>query len=320
MSTVQNLPQRPLISFVITYYNIGADLLRECIGSILSLSLAKEEREIIVVDDGSHLNPLAELGELLNQIVYIRQSNQGLSLARNMGLCCATGHFIQFVDGDDYLIKPPYEHCLDIARYQKADIILFHQTQKKHPEVPLDFEGPVSGATYMHQNNLRASACGYLFRRDILGSLRFSQGILHEDEEFTPQLMLRAEHVWSTMAKAYFYRKREGSIMETHDESHIDKRLTDMVDIILHLKRLADSSPEIDRVALNRRIAQLSADYLYNTIKLTHSRQRLEEAIDTLRQHGLYPLPEKRYTARYATFRWLISHSAGRKMLLAAIR
>ncbi len=320
MPTPQTLPSQPLISFIVTTYNIEVDLLRECFDSILSLSLAKEEREIIVVDDGSDEAPLNELLELRDEIIYIRQANQGLSVARNMGLRCATGRFVQFVDGDDYIIRAPYEHCLDIARYQETDIVLFYETQKSHPEVPWMFDGPVSGVAYMHQNNLRASACGYIFRRAILGSLRFSPGILHEDEEFTPQLMLRAEHVYSTKSEAYFYRKRHDSIMESHDKRHTAKRLTDMMGIILHLKEVAETAPEIDRVALNRRIAQLSSDYLYNTIKLTHSRHQLSEAIEQLRQHGLYPLPDKRYTKRYTTFRWLVSNALGRQLLLSTVR
>ena len=45
--------QQPLVSFILTYYNLPVQMLCECIDSILALSLTPEEREIIVVDDGS---------------------------------------------------------------------------------------------------------------------------------------------------------------------------------------------------------------------------------------------------------------------------
>ena len=61
-------------------------------------------------------------------------------------------------------------------------------------------------------NNIHGTACGYIFRRAILGNLRFSADIYHEDEEFTPLLLLRAEEVYPTHAKAYYYNKREQSI------------------------------------------------------------------------------------------------------------
>ena len=35
------------ISFIIPYYNVPTDMLRECIESILALSLQADEREII---------------------------------------------------------------------------------------------------------------------------------------------------------------------------------------------------------------------------------------------------------------------------------
>ena len=50
--------QRPLVSFILTYYNQPVQMLCECINSILALSLNEDEREIIVVDDGSEVSPV----------------------------------------------------------------------------------------------------------------------------------------------------------------------------------------------------------------------------------------------------------------------
>jgi glycosyltransferase involved in cell wall biosynthesis len=320
MPASQNIPSTPLISFIVTTYNLPGDMLRECLDSIICLSLTKDEREIIVVDDGSDITPLNELHDIQDEIIYLRQRNNGQSAARNKGLQCATGKYIQFVDGDDYLLQAPYEHCLDIVRYQNPDMVLFHETRKKTPDVPFMFDGPMTGAVYMHQNNLRSSVCGYIFRRSILGSLRFPEGRIHEDEEFTPLLVLCAENVYSTQAKAYFYRKRENSTMTKQDKRHTVKRLNDTISVILRLKRMEDRLPNMERQALNRRVAQLSMDYLYNTIKLTHSNKHLKEAMETLRQHGLYPLPDKKYTKKYSVFRKLIDNSFGRQILLAGIK
>jgi glycosyltransferase involved in cell wall biosynthesis len=320
MATMQNKNEQPLVSFIVTTYNLPTKLLRECLQSILALSLSKDEREIIVIDDGSEMSPLNDLVELQDDIVYIRQRNMGLPAARNMGLICAQGKFIQFVDGDDYLIQMPYEHCLDIARYQEADIILFHETKQAEPEVPFEYDGPMTGAAYMHQYNLRASACGYLFNSQILRSLRFTPGLLHEDEEFTPQLFLRAEHVFYTKSKAYYYRQRSGSITNDGNMRHNAKRLNDTEQIILRLLQIAQQAPEMERVALNRRIAQLTMDYLYNIIQLTHSARHLNEAIDRLSKRGLFPLPDKNYTKKYTAFRKMVNTRVGRRILLLAIR
>ena len=71
----------PLISFIISDYDLPIDMLRECIESILALSLDPSEREIIVVDDGSKNIFANELSKYERDIIYIRQSHQGLSSA-----------------------------------------------------------------------------------------------------------------------------------------------------------------------------------------------------------------------------------------------
>ena len=51
------------ISFIITTYNLPVELLLECLNSILQLTLRPEEREVIIIDDGSDLSPLEDLLE-----------------------------------------------------------------------------------------------------------------------------------------------------------------------------------------------------------------------------------------------------------------
>ncbi|MBR0489432.1 MAG: glycosyltransferase [Prevotella sp.] len=323
MSTQQTHTQdkmnKPLISFIITYYNLPLDYLKKCIDSILALSLSSEEREIILVDDGSDTSPINELKAYCDQIIYLRQTNQGLSVARNTGISIAKGDFIQFVDGDDYLNRSAYEHCLDIVRFNDVDVVLFqssHRVGNNQQTVFNDSPKPMTGTEYMRNNNLRVAAWGYLFCRTLLMSLRFTPDTLHEDEEFTPQLFLRAEKIIETSAVAYFYRKRDNSIIHNKDKKWIIKRLSDTENIIYKLSLLADRSPEKDRSALQRRVAQLTMDYLYNTIVLTKSEVHLNKAIEKLHQKGLFPLPDKNYTKKYVWFRRLLNNATGRKLLL----
>ena len=308
------------MTFVITCYDLPADMLRECVTAIFSLAFQPGEREVIVIDDGSKLPAITDIDDVKDQIIYLRKPNSGLACARNMGIRVATGRYIQFVDGDDYLLRIPYEHCLDLVRYHNPDMVLFDFSTRSSVATPYSYEGPMSGSEYMQGHNLHGTACGYIFSRELLGSLRFTAGILHEDEEFTPQLILRAERLFYTDAKAYYYRQRRGSIMHADAANHIDKRLSDSLAVILRLQQMAATMPETDRQALARRVAQLTMDYLYNTIQLTHSRQRLDDAIATLEQQGLYPLPDKRYTRKYWMFRRLVQSKMGRSLLLHIVR
>ena len=312
--------KQPLVSFIVTYYNLSPRLLHECIESILALSLNSEEREIIVIDDGSHTSPMDELKDLADHIIYIRQPNRGLSLSRNLGIEACSGEYIQFVDGDDRLNTVVYEHCLDLVRSHHPDIVTFHLSDKEEHDVPKEFEGPMEGSEYMRKNNLRASACGYIFRKQTLVNLRFKAGFLHEDEEFTPQLFLRAENVYATKAMAYFYRNRKGSITHEDNKKWVLQRLSDTRGVLYRLTDMADTLPTADREALQRRIDQLTMDYIYNIIILTHNGRYLERCIAELTEKGLFPLPDKDYTQKYKWFRRLSSTRQGRRMLCILLR
>lgn len=218
----------PIVSFIITYYCEPLPLLAECLRSVLQVrslmmqrEMARQDFEIVVVDDGSQLSPLRMLKQMDEDICYIRQTNAGLSAARNAGLAAAHGEYVQFVDADDALL--PHAYCsLCPQSREEADIILFRFTDEEHrwhedetgtltgnPTSPADEAGchrAMSGTQYMLHHNVRASACCYLFRRSLLGELRFANGMLHEDELFTPLLLLRMHSVRDYTWRAYYYR------------------------------------------------------------------------------------------------------------------
>lgn len=306
----------PLVSFIIACYNLPTDMLTQCVESILKLSLRASEREIILVDDGSKECAVNSLGALADQLIYIRQRNQGLSAARNTGLQLATGKYIQFIDGDDYLLQVPYEHCLDHIRYNDADMVLFDFSRGEEATTTFTPEDPVNGTEYMLQNNIHGTAWGYIFKRSILGELRFTPGIFHEDEEFTPQLMLRAEKVYATKVKAYMYRWRENSIISSSDKELIATKRDDMLGVITRLNELTDQIPIREKLAIQRRVAQLTMDYIYNIILQSRSYSETLKATEALKEKGLFPLPNRDYTMKYKWFRMMTSSNLGLRMLV----
>lgn len=92
-----------VISVIVAIYNIEA-YLEKCIVSIVNQSYS--ELEIILVNDGSTDSSGAichSYAEKDSRIKVINKPNGGLSSARNAGLDCASGDYIAFVDGDDFL-------------------------------------------------------------------------------------------------------------------------------------------------------------------------------------------------------------------------
>ena len=316
------LQEEPLVSFIIIAYNLPIDMLKECVESILTLGLDHREYEIILVDDGSDVPVIAQLTDFQDVLFYLRQQNQGISVARNNGLRVAKGKYIQFIDGDDKLLNDPYCQCMDLLRAENPDMLLFNFTDKDHPSgKAFKYESPSTGASYMHTHNLHASACCYLFLKNLLAGQTFTPGIYHEDEEFTPLLMLKAEKVIATDSAPYYYRKREESIVnKVDDNEHVAKRLDDTEQIIYKLKHKADTLPEMERVAMNRRVAQLTMDYLYQMMKAGVSQEDLDERVKRLETHSLFPLPDKHYTYKYSLFRLLSKNKHSRTIMSKIIR
>ena len=311
---------KPLVSFIIPYYNLPVQMLQECIESILRLSLRPFEREIIVVDDGSDHSPVKDLPNYENNIIYIRQKNTGPGGARNQGIQMAKGLYLQFVDADDYLIRTPYEYCLDIMRNQQPDMIMFdfrNDIPQKHLDTYFNSSELKNGTDYMSLHNLRSTVWGYLFKYNILGNLRFNTDIYnHEDEEFTPQLLLRAETLCITNAKAYYYRQRSHSLTSESNKRQIVKRLNEHLLVIKNLSCMTDTLPLKERQAIKRRVAQLTMDYIYAIIMQTHNRHYLNRKLLILKKFGLFPLPNHHYTTKYKWFRRLTNCNTGLFLLI----
>lgn len=310
----------PLVSFVIVYHNEDIDTLCRCIDSILALSLSSSEMELVIVDDGSEYSPMNELLRFGDDIIYVRKPHGGIATARNLGISISRGSYLQFVDASDSLVPTAYERCLDVVRYKSPDAVLFDVCRSSKIDEP-DFSepiGPVSGAEYLRHNNLRAIALGYIFSRAILHDLRFTPNLINEDEEFTPQLLLRCDSLFLMSAKAYCRSERPASANLSKDLKFSLRSLDDTEQVILRLYRLSESLPHADRIALRRRVDQLTMDYLLHTITATRSLKNLRERISRLEPVGLFPLPDRAYTKRYMLYRRLLNSGIGQRLLIIA--
>ncbi len=112
----------PLISIIIPCYNLE-DYIRKTLQSVLEQTYLN--LEIILVDDGSTdktAEIIDELKEKDSRIKVIHKENGGVTSARLEGIKIATGEWIGFVDGDDYVEPEMYEKLLQNAVKYNADI------------------------------------------------------------------------------------------------------------------------------------------------------------------------------------------------------
>ena len=106
LKTESNIMNNPLVSIIITCYNYGK-FVKDAIDSAINQTY--KPIEIVIVNDGSTDNSDDIIKSYLQNpnIVYVTQSNTGLSIARNNGIEKSTGEIIVCLDADDYF-SPEY--------------------------------------------------------------------------------------------------------------------------------------------------------------------------------------------------------------------
>lgn len=220
--------QEPLFSIIVPVYKVEAYLER-CIES-----LVKQENindlEIILVDDGSPDNcPIIcdYYAKKYQQVVVIHKKNGGLSNARNSGIEQARGRYIAFVDSDDYVDLNAFEQ-VSCYTHKNVDIIVTDGNISKGKNLlchtGVEQQKIYRGDDFLKQSVMYGSipmaAWLYIYRREFLieNNLLFKSFILHEDEEFTPRALLKANSVIYTAVSYYHYEIREDSITTKADK------------------------------------------------------------------------------------------------------
>ena len=249
-------------SIVIPVYNVET-WLRECLESVLRQTF--QDWEAICVNDGSTDGSMAVLEEYAardNRFQVVSQANRGLSAARNTGIDNAAGDYVLFLDSDDWLESNTLE--VINAAIGVEDMICFsgrryiESTQTYNPPDRLAEETYATGMDYYNANALLprdfAFVCVVLraYRRAFLmeKSLRFKEGIYHEDNLFTPIACYHAGHVRQISDCLYNYRVRANSITDSHQE----KRRRDMLDITNELATFFIRKTGFDKTIIYRAI------------------------------------------------------------------
>jgi len=94
---------RPLVSVIVAAYNQGQHL-EQCLRSLLSQTMPRDEYEIIVVNDGSIDETPSIMAKYQSDVGgFHHESNRGLAEACNTGLNHAKGEYVVRVDSDDWV-------------------------------------------------------------------------------------------------------------------------------------------------------------------------------------------------------------------------
>lgn len=228
-----------LVSIIIPIFNVE-QYLSDTISSACKQTY--KNLEIILVNDGSTDNSLYICNEFSlkdQRIIIINKKNGGLSSARNAGINIATGEYLFFLDGDDFI--------------EIDTIDILYKSFNNNPQV-----GIVSAPCFYSYNNGKReiyrkkweisenrliipksfcietllqkschSACCKLYKRELFEELRFREGKKNEDTLFMFDLSNIMREKDFTMLeipnKFYYYRVNDNSITQnTYQPIQVD--------------------------------------------------------------------------------------------------
>lgn len=123
------------VSIIVPVYN-AEKYISTCLDSIINQTL--KEIEIIVINDGSNDSSLAICNKYKEQDHRIRvldKVNEGVSIARNIGIDIAKGEYLMFIDSDDWIDSDFCENLYNLAKKEKAELCISNYVKES-----LDFK------------------------------------------------------------------------------------------------------------------------------------------------------------------------------------
>lgn len=267
-------------SIVVPVYNVEA-YLDNCLASLQAQDFA--DFEVICVNDGStdrSREILSEWAGKMPQIRVIDRENGGLSAARNTGLQAAIGDYVVFVDSDDWVEPTMLKRLAE--ENNDEDMICFACRRTDHNTYDTLVPEQSEGWNYYNRHALEHREVPFVcvwqrcYRRGFLeeNNLRFREGILHEDNEFTPRACLKSKRVKVIPDVLYNYRIRPGSIMTTRGLRSKESLIT----IGNELSELFAKELNIDKTIAYQALTQC---YQMAFIDNTHEEDRqLKQLID----------------------------------------
>lgn len=224
----------PLISVIVPIYNV-APYIGKCLASIGAQTY--DNFEVILVDDGSTDEGgiiALEYSKRDPRFKYIKQENKGLSEARNAGIDKATGEYLAFIDSDDW-IEPDYlEKLFEGIAKTGADVAVcgFYEESQSPRKVVFDNFEVLSKERSMEafsniftkENLLMTLAWNKLYHKKIFKELRYTPGVIHEDEFIAHRIVNEAHKITVIPEVMYHYETRDDSITgskKTQDVRHL---------------------------------------------------------------------------------------------------
>lgn len=239
-----------LLTVIVPIYNVSK-YLEQCLDSIINQTYT--DLEIILVDDGSKDDSgkiCDDYAKKDTRIKVIHKTNGGVTSARKAGLLSATGYYVAFVDGDDWIDLNMYEVLVNEMEHNHLDAITSGYYKECGDSTTIVYDG-LSEGIYTNNSDVLCKNLIYVTSTTDIGINPNMWNKIFVTEYVKEHFLCIDDSIcfgedaacvysyFSSVGKVeilhkpfYHYRFRESSIVHEHN----DKILIQLGSLYLHLK------------------------------------------------------------------------------------
>lgn len=209
------------ISIIIPVYN-AEKYLERCVKSVLAaLEHFEGNSEILLVDNNSSDKSLL-LAEKLKKdnpklIKILKCASPGAAAVRNYGFKKASGEYVWFIDADDEITPDSINILMDTARTKDSDLVMlgakrFFANGNTQYLRAIDADDPDLKSIFIRYG---MGPWQVLIKRSWFSSnhFEFKEGMIHEDMEMMPVLILYTDKYTSVDKPLYYYYENPDSVL-----------------------------------------------------------------------------------------------------------
>lgn len=253
------------VSIVVPLFN-AEKYLCECLDSLVNQTY--DNIEIILINDGSkdRTGDICEkYAKKDSRIKYISKENKGVSHSRNIGLEVASGEYITFVDGDDWIELDCIESAL--KHIENNDVLQFNIIREKNGEHVYKKFSKRTDTSLIDKDLLilntvapeliekkqgfigeSRAACGKLYNKKVLLNIKFNEKLkFYEDGEFFLKVIKNSKKYCSLDRGLYHYRIN----CESCTNSYRKNFENEAKNVVLEIEKVIEKRELLDYVKLD---------------------------------------------------------------------
>lgn len=283
------------VSIIVLICNVS-NYVRQCLLSLMNQTY--KNIEIVAVIGKSDTKSMAiceELAKTDDRIVLLPDEQKGISESRNMGVRAATGDYIAFVDGDDYVDVNMIETLVTGLESENADISVIgkyyyykNKSEAAHKDKKLILDVCGSMEEILLGENFFLHLWDKLYKRELFNGVSFRTGVACEDRLVCTELLMKSKKTVFIPKTLYYFRQS----LDSCSKIYINAVSSLKADIEI-CEKIIEMCPnlnyEVELFLIKEYVSMVQTSFLYECFSKDHDK----EYLDYIKKHVFKALKSK---------------------------